>query len=369
MKATSTALLSGALLVSAASACSVSEDACSGLAPEPGIICTVAGTGERAFNGDGLDPRDTDFHSLSSVRPGPEGALYVVDGSNQRIRALTPQGVRTVAGNGVHERAHLGTQATDSPLEQPVDLAFDSDGRLIIVSLHDPRLLRVEHDGTLKNLAGYGDYGDFGDGGSALNAAFLEPTGIAIAEDGTIYIADGLAARVRAILPDNTIVAIAGTGEYGYSGDGGPAVEATLEYPTALALDPEGRLLIADSVNHAVRRVEADGTIVTIAGTGEKGFSGDGGPAAQAELNSPEGLAVAEDGRIYLSDTRNHRIRCIDPEGTIQTLAGSGESGWQGDGADALSASFYSPVRLSLGGSTLFIADLNNERVRAVGLP
>jgi DNA-binding beta-propeller fold protein YncE len=173
---------------------------------------------------------------------------------------------------------------------------------------------------------------------------------------------------VRGIQPDGTIVAVAGTGEYGYSGDGGPALEATFEYPTALAVDEAGRLLIADSVNHAIRRLENDGTVVTIAGTGERGFGGDGGPAVSAMLNSPEGLVVAPDGTIYFSDTRNHRIRRIDLDGSVDTVAGTGDSAWQGDGGLALEASFYSPLRLSLQGGLLYVADLNNERVRVIGL-
>jgi sugar lactone lactonase YvrE len=356
--------------LAALAACDGDGDVCAGAAPEPGVVCTVAGSGQRSFNGDGLGAVETDLYLPSAARISPAGQLIIADSSNQRVRALAPDGsIETVAGNGVHDPPTPGSPAIDSPLEHPVDLAFDAGGRLILVSLHDPRILAVGDDGTIDRLAGYGEYGDAGDGGPALEAMFFEPTGIAISGDGTIFIADGLGSRVRAIDPSGTMMAIAGTGEYGYSGDGGPAIEATLDYPTALALDSKGRLLIADSVNHAVRRVHADGTIDTFAGTGDKGFSGDGGPATAAELDSPEGLAVAPDGAVYISDTRNHRIRRVAPDGTIETVAGTGDSAWLGDGGPAIEASFFSPARLSLHGDLLYVADSNNARIRVIGLP
>lgn len=359
-------------LVAAAALCGgcAADDPCAGGAPEPGVVCTLAGSGERAFNGDGLGAMETDLYLPSAVRVGPSGEPIIADSSNQRIRALRADGsIETLAGNGVHDAPVPGTPAIDAPLEHPVDFDFDAAGRLVLVSLHDPRIFAVGDDGLLERIAGYGEYGDSGDGGPALDAMFFEPTGIAIADDGTIYIADGLAARVRAIDPSGTVVAIAGTGDYGYSGDGGPALEATLDYPTALAIDPRGRLVIADSVNHAVRRVEADGTISTIAGTGDKGFSGDGGPATGAALNSPEGLAFGPDGSLYISDTRNHRIRRVAADGTIETIAGNGESAWLGDGGPAIEASFFSPERLSLHGGLLYVADQNNARIRVIGVP
>lgn len=345
------------------------EEVCAGGIPAPGTVCTLAGSGLRSFNGDGLDARETDLYLPSAVQVGPSGSPYIADFNNQRIRRLTEDGsIETVVGDGRHDPAALGNPAIESPLENPVDLDFDREGRLVFVSLHDPRVLMVDHEGILHNLAGIGEYGDSGDGGAALAARFMELTGIVIDTDGTIYLADGLASRVRAIAPGGAIAAVAGTGDYGYSGDGGPAVEAAVDYPSALALDAEGRLLIADSANHAVRRIEPDGTIVTIAGTGTRGFGGDGGPASAATLNAPEGLAVDSAGAIYVSDSRNHRIRRIDPDGTILTIAGTGESAWSGDGGPAVAAAFFTPARLSCDDDLLYVADQNNERVRVISL-
>ena len=346
------------------------DDVCAGGVPEPGAVCTLVGSGQRSFNGDGRSATETDLYLPTAARVSPSGRLIIADSSNQRVRALAPDGsIETLAGTGVHDRPMSGAEAVDSPLEHPIDFDFDAGGRLILVSLHDPRILAIGDDGIIDRVAGRGDYGGSGDGGPALEAMFFEPTGIAVAGDGTIFVADGLGSRVRAIDPSRTMVAIAGTGEYGYSGDGGPALEATLDYPTALAIDGEGRLLIADSVNHAVRRIETDGTISTVAGTGHKGFSGDGGPATRATLNSPEGLAVAADGALYISDTRNHRIRRVDPDGTIETVAGNGDSAWSGDGGPALDASLCSPARLSLHGGLLYVADQNNARIRVIAVP
>ncbi len=357
-----------ATLAVGAGACAT-DDVCAGGRPAPGSICTLAGTGERVFNGDGLDALATNLSGPTAAKVGPDGRLFIVDANNQRIRTLDGDGrVETVAGNGVHDPGVLEVPAVDSPLENPVDLEFDAQGRMVIVSLHDPRILVVGEDGMLRSLAGIGEYGDSGDGGPAYAARFLEPTGIAIAGDGTVFVADGLASRVRAIAPDGTMAAVAGTGEYGYAGDGGPAVDAMLDYPTALAFDLEGRLLIADSANDRVRRVDRDGTIATIAGTGAGGFSGDGGTATDAALASPEGLAVDADGAIYVADTRNHRIRRIDPDGTIDTIAGNGTSQFAGDGGPAVDASLYSPTEISVRDGLLYVADQNNERIRVVSL-
>jgi hypothetical protein len=293
----------------------------------------------------------------------------VVDFNNQRIREITADGTMlTVVGDGRHTFASTGEPATSSPLENPIDAAFDGDGRLVFVSLHDPRVLYVDDDGILRSLAGTGNFGDSGDGGPAQSATFTELSGLAIADDGTIYVADGLANRVRAITPDGTIALVAGSGARGHAGDGGPATEAALSYPTALALDADGRVLFADSGNHAVRRVDADGTIETIAGTGSPGFSGDGGPAIEAALHTPEGIAVAPDGRIFVSDWENNRVRVIDPSGTIDTFAGNGSPDFDGDGGPALTAGLAGPARLTLSQEMLYIADQLNDCVRGVRL-
>jgi sugar lactone lactonase YvrE len=333
-----------------------------------GEICRVVGSGRRAYNGDGKLADDTDLYLPSDVEIDADGRILVVDFNNQRIREITADGtIVTIVGDGRHTYAETGVPAVASPLDNPIDLAIDPSGRLVFVSIHDPRVLYVDGDGTLSALAGNGLVGNSGDGGAALAASFVELTGIAIADDGTIYVADGGASRVRAILPDGTIVAVAGDSRFDYAGDGGPATAASLHYPTGLAVTSDGGLLIADSRNHVVRRVAPDGSIATVVGTGRWGFSGDGGLATEAELFLPEGVAVDPDGKLYVSDWGNNRVRVVE-DGIVATLAGSGLPDPTGDGGPALEAGLYGPARLHWTGEMLYVADQLNDCVRGVRL-
>jgi sugar lactone lactonase YvrE len=296
----------------------------------------------------------------------------MMDFNNHRLRYIDDAGlVRTLVGNGWHLVADTSVPATDSPMENPNDFDFTPDGHVLIASWHDPRVLRLNDDGYLESIAGTGVVGlrgNEGDFESPLVAQFIQLEGIVVAEDGTIWISDSMANRVR-MIRDDIIQTVAGTGDAAYSGDGGPGTDAALSGPTALALDVDGSLLIADQRNHVVRRLASDGTITTIAGTGSAGFSGDGGPATAAALNGPNGLAVAPDGTIYVADQLNFRVRRIAPDGTIDTVAGSGRQGRAGDGGPALEASFGGLGRVSLDGDALLVADQMNSCVRRVILP
>lgn len=339
--------------------------------PAPGQVCRIAGTGQTGFNRDGLPPADTDFYLPSAVRRGPDGRLYVMDFNNQRVRVLDDGVVTSVVGNGFHALADPSVPAVDSPLENPIDFAFLPDGRLVFVSYHDPRVIAVGAEGGLEVLAGTGEVGlrgDEGDYEDPIFAQFIQLDGIAVDADGTIYVSDSLANRVRAIR--GVVETVAGRGTDGFSGDGGPATEAELHWPTAIELDREGGLLIADTLNHVVRRLAPDGTLTTIAGTGTAGFSGDGGPAVEAQLNQPNGLAVAEDGTVYVSDRANFRVRRVDPDGVIETIAGDGVEGAGGDGGRALDAQFGYLARVALDrdGGSLLIADQSNGCARRLVL-
>lgn len=334
-------------------------------------MCLIAGTGAYGFNRDGLAGPDTDFYLLSAVRRGPDGFVYLMDFNNQRLRRIEGDGrIYTVVGSGFHALADTSVPAVDSPLENPIDFTFDPEGRLVFTSYHDPRVLRLE-DGNLVTLAGdgeLGEIGDEGDFGDPLLARFIQLDGIAIADDGTIYVSDSLANRVR-MIRDGVISTVAGTERRGYSGDGGPGTAAQLYWPSALELMPDGTLLIADSLNHVVRALSPDGTIDTIAGTGEAGFSGDGGPASEAQLNWPYGLALADDGTLYVADRESFRVRRIAPDGTIDTIGGTGVNGFEGDGGPALDASFGHLGRIALDGDSLLIADQSNSCARRLYLP
>jgi hypothetical protein len=184
---------------------------------------------------------------------------------------------------------------------------------------------------NISTLAGDGTFGFSGDGGPATAAQLNGPIGVAVAADGGILIADYLNSRVRRVSPTGTITTIAGSGTYGFSGDGGPATAAQLTWPSGVAATAGG-LLIADPNNERVRRVSPDGTITTIAGTGTHGFSGDGGPATAAQLALPTGVAATADGGLLIADQNNERVRRVSPDGTITTIAGTGTAGFSGDG-------------------------------------
>jgi sugar lactone lactonase YvrE len=338
-----------------------------------GNVCRLVGTGEIGFNGDGLLPEETDLYLPSSVRRGPDDRIYLMDFNNHRLRTIGDDGLmRTVIGNGFHAIADTSAPALASPLENPIDFAFDSAGRAVFVSYHDPRVLVLGEDDTLRSIAGAGDgvvgtLGNEGDGGPATDALFIQLDGIAIGPDDTIYVSDSLANRVRRI-QGGIVETVAGNGEQGYSGDGGPGVEAALSWPSALELDPAGNLYIAETRNHVVRRLAPDGTIDTIAGDGIAGFSGDGGPAEHAQLDQPYGLALGEDGTLYVADRGNFRVRRIAPDGTIDTLAGNGERDLSGDGGPAERASFGYLARLSLDGDGLLVTDQSNSVARRIML-
>lgn len=336
-----------------------------------GHVCAIAGTGELGFNRDGVAATEADLFLVSAARRGPDELVYLMDFNNQRLRRIDEQGhLQTVIGNGFHALADVGLPATDTPLENPIDFAFLSDGRIVFVSYHDPRVIVLDHDGHIQAIAGTGDVGvtgDEGDGGPPLSAMFIQLDGIAVAPDDTIYVSDSLANRVRRIDGD-VVTTIAGTGELGYAGDGGPATQAAMFWPTALLLDDDGAVLVAEARNHVVRRIDPSGTIATIVGTGVEGFSGDGGPAIAARLRQPNGLARDEDGTLYIADRANFRVRAVAADGTIDTVAGTGVQGNRGDDGPALAADFGYLARITLDDDGLLVADQSSSVVRRITL-
>lgn len=359
------AAMIGASLLACSDEPAPAAEACGG----PGVICRVAGTGVASYNGDGKPAAETAFYLPSAVDRGPDGLLYIMDFNNMRLRRIGDDGrVETVAGNGIHALATADVPATDSPLENPVDFAFDSDGSIVFVSIHDPRVFRLRTDQQIEVLAGSGLLGDFGDGGDALGAAFGEIWAVAIGPTGEIYVSDRLAHRVRVIHPEGTIDTYAGDGTAGYTGDGAAATGAQLRNPEGLFVDAAGAVLIADSGNHVIRRVDPSGQIDTIAGNGQAGFEGDGGPALGAAFSRPTGVTL-HDGRLYVADTDNHCIRVVDPEGMVASLVGSGAPGLAGDGGPAEAAELFGPTRVHVEPGLLLFTDQRNSCVRSVELP
>jgi len=188
-----------------------------------------------------------------------------------------------------------------------------------------------------------------------------------VAEDGTVYLADDAYHNIRRVDPNGIIHHFAGTSTLGYSGDGGPASEAALHSPTRLALDDGGNLFVCDSGNHVIRRIDAQGIITTVAGSGEAGYAGDGGPALEAKMDFPIDIAMRPGGGYLIADSNNNAVRLVDGNGNMRTVAGTGEEGFSGDGGLATEATFDHPVGVAIASDgSLWIADTYNHRVRRV---
>ena len=323
-----------------------------------GIITTVVGTGESGHRGDNGAAVEAQLHAPNDIEVDSAGNLYIADSGNDRIRRVDTAGIIT-------------TIATVGPF--PRGLAVDGSGNVYIAdTLHD-RILKMDPSGIITRIAGtektniYIPGGYSGDNGPAVEAQLYAPFDIAVDRAGNLYISDNGNNRIRRVDRSGIITTVAGTGEQGYSGDGGPAVEARLWDPRGMAVDGGGNLFIVETYNYRIRRVNRAGTITTIAGIGESDYSGDGGPAVLARLYDPAGMAVDGAGNLYVADSGNHSIRRVDGAGTITTVAGTGTRGNGGDGGPAIEAQLSSPKGVAMDGAgNLYIADTFNHQVRRV---
>jgi sugar lactone lactonase YvrE len=307
---------------------------------------TIAGGGFRTFTDDAGPATDAPLACPYGLAFDAAGNLFLADTGNNRVRMVDANGViSTVAGTGpvgwgLGSMDGEGGPATTARLGNPAGIAFDADGNLIIADQKNHRIRRVDADGIITTIAGDGGlYPPFGgDGGLAIDATLNDPQGIAIDPQGNIYFADTHNNRVRKIDRSGRMSTIAGTGELASFGDEGPAVDAAVAGPRAVAVDASGNVYVSEAVwdvfgsdpfvakglGNRVRRIDPQGIIHAFAGTGEIGFAGDGGPATEALLNGVNesfGLAVDAAGNVYIADSKNNRIRIVDTTGIITTFA------------------------------------------------
>jgi sugar lactone lactonase YvrE len=318
----------------------------------------------------------------------PDGRAYVLDWQNHRVRRVNADDTfETVLGTGDvgdgpdtgDERTTPGVAGTDCNLNHPTDLTFDNDGRVVVAAWHNHKIRRLDPGSGMEEVLSGAGPGFTGDGMPALGALLNQPKSVVVSRNtGAIYLVDTKNFRVRRIDSDGVITTVVGSGTAGFSGDGGPPAAAQLTFQMAsdnpepggaLAIDDQDRLYIADTENQRIRRVDfAANTIETVAGNGTAGFSGDGGPATEASLAWPRDIALAGDGRLFIADTDNQRIRVVDlGSGVITTVAGDGNPTFGGDGGPPTAASLHRPWGIALdAGGNLFIADTFNNRIRMV---
>ena len=373
------------------------------------VTAAVTGNGTYSFKlvADSSDGTDLATKETGSNRP----QLVVSVGTTPPPPPPPPAAgiITTVAGTGTAGFSGDGGLATSARLNGPRTLDVDRNGNSYIVDTNNNRVRRVDTAGRITTIAGTGTAGFSGDGGKATSARLDTPHGIVVDGVGNVYIADPPNQRIRKVDTGGRITTVAGNGSSGYNGDGIPATSARLKYPKGVEIGPDGLLYIADNNNHRVRRVDADGTIRTVAGTGSSGFSGDGGPATAARLAEPRNIDFGPDGSLYIVDQVNDRIRRVSPGGTITTFAsgfglardvavdgagnvfvadeshkkvyrvdtagriytfaGTGSSGSGGDGGAATSARLNGPrgVAWNPATGTVLIADTGNHKIRRVG--
>jgi uncharacterized repeat protein (TIGR03803 family) len=340
--------------------------------PGPAGIATVAGDGTPNYSGDGGPAISAGINGPDEAVVDSSGNIYIADTGNSRIRKVTSATgiISTVAGNGTFGYSGDGGAATKAEIGYPSGVAVDSAGNIYIADYANERIRKVTvSTGIISTVAGNGTAGYSGDGGAATSAELQHPVGVAVDSAGNIYIADMENNRIRKVTASTgKISTVAGDGTEGYSGDGGAATSAELDYPWEAVVDSAGNIYIADSYNERIRKVTVStGIISTVAGDGTFGYSGDGGLATSAELGFPTKVAVDSAGNIYIADSDNYRVRKVTAlTGIISTVAGDGVQGYSGDGGAATAAELTGPTGVALdAAANIYIADGN--RIRVVG--
>ena len=354
----------------------------------PGTITTVAGKSPSGYSGDGGPARDAAMNEPRMLTFDGPGTMYIVDTFNQVIRRVGADGIiTTIAGRATGYvprkdadcKANFsgeGVPAREATMSCPHSAAVAANGDLYIADSANHVIRKVDHaSGIITTVVGEGGKnGDDGDGGPATAAHIDGPKGIVFDTNWNLLIADSGNDRIRRVdARTGIITTIAGTGETGVTGNGGPATAARLSEPRTLAVAPDGSIYFTEPKENLVRKIDPNGIIDVFAGTGKAGFSGDGGPATKAELNFNRGVNVDGAGTVWIADSLNQRIRKVDANGIITTVAGNGKACYYssnnncGDGGPAAAAGFAVPraVEFDAAGN-LFVADTFNERIRRI---
>lgn len=335
-------------------------------------VSTIAGNGTPSYSGDGGPATQATINTAVHVATDLFGNLYIADQNNNRVRKVNSQGIiTTFAGNGAQGFSGDGGPATQAALNLPTGVCTDAAGNLYIDDTGNFRVRKVDTSGNITTVAGNGIEASTGDGGPATQASMYIAIRCVVDASGNLYVTDQSGQKIRMINPSGIISTFAGTGLNAgphslgaYSGDGGPATAAELNNPTAITVDSSGNIYFSDQYNQRIRKVDKNGIITTIAGNGNAGYSGDGGPATAAMLNYPGGLIVDQNGDLYFADPNNNRVRKIS-NGTITTVAGNGQAGFA-DGP-ASQAEFSDPFGVAMDAAgNLYIADIANNRIRKI---
>lgn len=337
-----------------------------------GIIQTAVGISD---NGDGAPATQAviDPQGLATDRGSAPQDLYIADSRNNQVRRVdgVTGVITTVAGTGSAGFSGDNGPALAAQLSGPSDVAVDRSGNVYVLDQTNHRVRRIDTRGYIATVAGNGVFGYSGDGGSAVNAALASPTGIDIDDVGNLYIADRYNYRIRKVTAQGVMTTFAGNGTYnpaGPSGDGGQATQAQVGVPTDIVVAPDGSVYIAEYGTHRVRKVRTNGVIITVAGNGNFGATGDGGLAVNALLHSPYRVALDAQSNLFISDYDNVRVRRVDVvTGIMTTVAGTGSPGGEGDGGPATAANLYGPAGIAVDAAgSLYIAQSASARVRVV---
>ncbi len=333
------------------------------------VITTIVGNGGSGYTGDFGPATNAKLNFPRYICQNISGELLISDFYNNAIRKVNAAGIiSTIAGNGMPGYSGDGGQATDAKISGPLGIACDNNGNIYFSEFSNHIIRRINSAGIISTFAGKGTAGYSGDGGQATNAEMYSPYGIAIDKSTNIYFVDNNNYRVRKITPSGIISTIAGTGVPGYSGDGGQATSAKINYFGGIAINNTTKdIYIADYTSHRIRKINTSGIISTFAGDGSIGNSGDGGQATSARLNGPDGVYVDIDGNVYVIDSYANVVRKVNLSGVIITIAGNGTVGYSGDGGPATNAQLSNPGDMFVNASgNVLIAESDNNVIRKI---